>query len=157
MFKTGYTIVVTGYEVRVKTADVSNEFNALVNIKDDRHNEAVSHIYETALQQGFCAMDRPEDIPEQLRIEIRSGMSIPGHSHHWDPSTTICVRANQNFQDHPFLSDIVMQGRNACGNEEEWFPHVIALLHALDPAVDGFAYVRYYMIERVDDNTSLPE
>ena len=146
LLKTVYTIEVTRDGARVQTPDDSNAFNVLVNLEDERHNEAFSHIYETALQQVFCAVDGPEDIPDMLCFDIQSGMSIPGDAHHQAPSTTICVRENPNFQDHTFFSDIAVQGSNACGNEEEWFAHVITFLHALDPAVGDFAYVRYYMI-----------
>ena len=156
LFKTGYAIEVTRDGSRVQTADHAEAFDALVNQEDERHAQAFSHIYETALHQVFCAVDPPE-IPEVLHFEVRSGMTIPGDAHHQAPSTTVCVRANPSFQDRPFFSDIVVQGSDACGNEEEWYAHVITFLHALDPAVGDFVYVRYYMIERVDDNTGLPE
>ena len=138
-------------------ADDSNAFNALVNLEDERHKKAFSHIHETALQQVLCAIDRPEDICKVLHFEIRSGMSIPGDAHHQAPSTTICGRANPNFQYHPFFNCIIVQGSNAYSNEEEWFAYVITLFHSLDPSVGEFAYVGYYMMERVDDNTCLRE
>ena len=65
------------------------------------------------------------------------------------------------FQGTPYFSNIVIQGVDARGEEEEWYGHVIAFLRGASPdgesASSEYVFVRYYMTERVDNHTGFPE
>ena len=162
LFKKGYAIEVSAGSARVVDADYADMFAALVNHNDPRHVRAFDNLYATAVQQVYGGEQQPMGQPGTLRFEVLKGMTIPGDPHPQAPSSTIIVRANPKFQGHHYFSDIVIQGVNAQDEEEEWYGHVIAFLRGLGPAGEAsssgeYVFVRYYMIERVDNDTGLPE
>ena len=62
----------------------------------------------------------------------------------------------------PYFSDLAVQGVNNVDEEEEWLGHVICFLRG--PAAltaphetEDYVYLRWYMVERIDVSTKLPE
>ena len=62
----------------------------------------------------------------------------------------------------PYISDLAVQGVNNVEVEQEWLGHVICFLRG--PAAltaphktEDHMYLRWYMVERIDVSTKLPD
>ena len=157
----------TGYMVEARSGGVSavspeNEarLQHLQDVQDERHCGAFESLYSTAMSQVYGDVARPD----VLQFEVFSSLTIPGNNHPQAPSKTIVARAAPSFGHFktPYFSDLAVHGVNNLDEEEEWLGHVICFLRG--PAAlttphetEDYVYLRWYMVERIDLSTKLPE
>ena len=161
----GYNVQATAAGVNATTPDDERKLQALKDVRDLRRNGAFESLFGTALSQVFS-----DDIsvigvfPDAIQFDVFSSMTIPADPHPQAPSKTTVARAAASFShgETAYFSDLAVLGVNNLGEEEVWFGHVICFLRG--PAslqnpheTADYVYLRWYMVERTDQYTGLPE